>query len=110
MLVNCMNWLTMCYSVNCVTDEVKAVCVGDRMEVSGGKKKQDLVVADATGCCRVTIREEELEECIIKKIDDIGSAEENSENEDDGGLTMGMRKKDVRVISVDIGLIVMTVA
>ena len=52
------------------------------------------------------------EECIIKKIDDIGSVEENSENEDDGGLTnseneddggltMGMRKENVRVIGVD---------
>ena len=49
------------------------------------------------------------EECIIKKIDDVGSVEENSENKDDGGLTMGMRKEDVRVISMDIGLIIMTV-
>ena len=40
------------------------------------------------------------EECIIKKIDDIGSVEENSENEDDG-LIIGMRKEDVRVIGVD---------
>ena len=30
------------------------------MEVSRGKKKQDLVVADATVCCRVRIQEEEI--------------------------------------------------
>ena len=87
-----------------VTVKVKAVCVGDCVEVSGGKKKQDLVVADATGHCRVTIWEEEIgkveedvcyrmqgmmvrefcrkkflstlkEDCFIKKINDIGSVE-----------------------------------
>ena len=36
------------------------------------------------------------EDCIIKKIDDIGSVEESSENEDDGGLTIGMTKEDVK--------------
>ena len=101
MLLNCLNWLC---TTEHVTIEIKAVCVGDCVEVSGEKKKQYLVVADATGRCRVTIWEQDFgkveeDECycmqlesfverssyqhqrkkviIIKKIDDIGSVEEN---------------------------------
>ena len=42
----------------CVTVEGKVVELEQMKEVSGGKKKQDLVVADSTGNIHLTIWEE----------------------------------------------------
>ena len=42
----------------CVTVEGKVVELEQMKEVSGGKNKQDLVVADSTGNIRLTIWEE----------------------------------------------------
>lgn len=51
-----------------VTVEVKALCVGDVMEVSGAKKKQDIVTGDSSGSARLTVWEGD-----IGKVEDDGS-------------------------------------
>ena len=43
-----------------VSCEVKAVDVDAVMEVSAGKKKQDVLVGDSTGVARVTVWESEI--------------------------------------------------
>ena len=43
-----------------VSCEVKVVDVDSVMEVSGGKKKQDVLVGDSTGVARVTVWESEI--------------------------------------------------
>ena len=43
-----------------MTVEVKAVRVDDCMEVAGGKRKQDILVGDASGSMRQTVWEAEV--------------------------------------------------
>ena len=43
-----------------VVVEVKVIHVDDAMAVSGGKKKQDIRVGDASGAARVTVWEGEI--------------------------------------------------
>ena len=111
-----------------VTVEVKAVRVEEPTEVSGGKKKQDVLVGDSTGTARFTVWEGEIgtvdedvsyrlsgmmvrefrgkkflstskENSKIEKISDIGDVEEEvSEEESDQGCTTKI--KDARVIGV----------
>ena len=43
-----------------VSVEVKALHVEDVMEVSGGKRKQDIISGDSSGCTRLTVWEGEI--------------------------------------------------
>ena len=98
-----------------VTVEVKALHVEEVMEVSGGKKKQDVTVGDSSGTARLTVWESEVgkvaegdsyrlsgvvvrefrgkkfistskENSTIEKIEDIGDVEEE-ESSDEGSTS-----------------------
>ena len=93
-----------------VSVEVKALHVEDVMKVSGGKRKQDIIIGDSSGCTRLTVWEGEIgkieedesyrlsgmmvweyrgkkflstskENSEIEVIDDIGDVEEESDEE-----------------------------
>ena len=100
---------------------------GDAVEVTGGKKKQDLIVGDASGSCRCTLWEADIdrledeqcyrlkelmvkefrgekylsstkEQSAIEEIGDIGDVEEEDEEEGASGCK---QFDDVRVVGVD---------
>ena len=110
-----------------VTVEVKVVRMEDAVEVTGGKKKRDLIVGDASGSCRCTLWEADIdrledEKCyrlkefmvkefrgekylsstkqqsVIEEIGDIGDVEEEDEEEGASGCK---QFDDVRVVGVD---------
>ena len=94
-----------------VTCEAKVVSVDEVEEVSGGKKKQDVLLGDSTGTLRLTLWEEEIgkmeegvsyklcgmvvrefrgrkflstskQNSVIETIDDIGDVEEEDTDEE----------------------------
>lgn len=112
-----------------VVCEVKVLCVEEEMAVSGGMRKQDVMVSDSTGTGRLTVWEVDIgkmeegkcyrlngvmvrefrkkkflstakENCKIEMIDDIGVVDD-LESGDEGNVEEGLKHNNVRVAGVE---------
>lgn len=113
-----------------VTVTVKAVFVSEPVEIKGGRRKQDVVIADPTGRCRLTVWEEQIgkvkeqhcysmqglmirefqgkkmlttskEDCTINKIEDTSCIQDIDDNNNTDELSTGLIKQTVKVIAVN---------